>query len=159
MSQFCFLDSLIWSCVLSILDKGCKLHHFRRCPWLIAISNNLGTFLMHSLFFLLIFYFFTSYGTQFILNVFPFQGNHPDDDQPIVLKLAKGGFSIRHRRTIAPVPKVNIVHSKTCVYYWSPILYITVLAMCFIFFPFLYTWFSAFWFWDFTLSPTRYSCV
>ncbi|KAL8551660.1 hypothetical protein ACS0TY_000656 [Phlomoides rotata] len=32
-------------------------------------------------------------------------GNHPDDDQPIVLKLAKGGFSIRHRRSIAPVPK------------------------------------------------------
>lgn len=32
-------------------------------------------------------------------------GNHPDDSQPVVLKLAKGGFSIRHRRTIAPVPK------------------------------------------------------
>ncbi|KAH6774666.1 DNA topoisomerase [Perilla frutescens var. hirtella] len=32
-------------------------------------------------------------------------GNHPDDNQPIILKLAKGGFSIRHRRTIAPVPK------------------------------------------------------
>ncbi|KAL7244394.1 hypothetical protein ACSBR1_016608 [Camellia fascicularis] len=32
-------------------------------------------------------------------------GNHPDDGQPVVLKLAKFGFSIRHRRTIAPVPK------------------------------------------------------
>lgn len=32
-------------------------------------------------------------------------GNHPDDDQPVVLKLAKVGFSIRHRRTIASVPK------------------------------------------------------
>ncbi|XP_057769931.1 uncharacterized protein LOC130989828 isoform X3 [Salvia miltiorrhiza] len=32
-------------------------------------------------------------------------GNHPDDSQPVILKLAKGGFSIRHRRTIAPVPK------------------------------------------------------
>ncbi|XP_055803909.1 uncharacterized protein LOC129872969 isoform X3 [Solanum dulcamara] len=32
-------------------------------------------------------------------------GNHPDDGQPIVLKLAKFGFTIRHRRTIAPVPK------------------------------------------------------
>ncbi|CAK9141711.1 unnamed protein product [Ilex paraguariensis] len=33
-------------------------------------------------------------------------GNHPDDGQPVTLKLAKFGFSIRHRRTIAPVPKV-----------------------------------------------------
>ncbi|KAG8367113.1 hypothetical protein BUALT_Bualt16G0038800 [Buddleja alternifolia] len=32
-------------------------------------------------------------------------GNHPDDDQPVILKLAKVGFSIRHRRTIASVPK------------------------------------------------------
>ncbi|MCD7453592.1 hypothetical protein HAX54_021535 [Datura stramonium] len=32
-------------------------------------------------------------------------GNHPDDGQPVVLKLAKFGFTIRHRRTIAPVPK------------------------------------------------------
>ncbi|KAM7493321.1 hypothetical protein LguiB_027930 [Lonicera macranthoides] len=32
-------------------------------------------------------------------------GNHPDDGQPVVLKLAKYGFSIRHRRTNAPVPK------------------------------------------------------
>ncbi|XP_034683888.1 DNA topoisomerase 1 isoform X4 [Vitis riparia] len=32
-------------------------------------------------------------------------GNHPNDDHPVVLKLAKNGFSIRHRRTIAPVPK------------------------------------------------------
>ncbi|KAL2488008.1 DNA topoisomerase [Forsythia ovata] len=34
-------------------------------------------------------------------------GNHPDDDQPVVLKLAKVGFSIRHRRTIASVPKAS----------------------------------------------------
>ncbi|KAI7988070.1 DNA topoisomerase 1 [Camellia lanceoleosa] len=33
-------------------------------------------------------------------------GNHPDDGQPVVLKLAKFGFfSIRHQCTIAPVPK------------------------------------------------------
>lgn len=32
-------------------------------------------------------------------------GNHPDDDQPVVLKLARVGFTIRHRRTIASVPK------------------------------------------------------
>ncbi|KAJ7966031.1 DNA topoisomerase [Quillaja saponaria] len=32
-------------------------------------------------------------------------GNHPKDGQPVVLKLAKVGFSIRHRRTIASVPK------------------------------------------------------
>lgn len=32
-------------------------------------------------------------------------GNHPDDNQPVILKLAKGGFSIRYRRKIAPVPK------------------------------------------------------
>uniref|UniRef100_A0A5B6Z8L9 DNA topoisomerase n=2 Tax=Davidia involucrata TaxID=16924 RepID=A0A5B6Z8L9_DAVIN len=32
-------------------------------------------------------------------------GNHPEDGQPVILKLAKLGFSIRHRRTIAPVPK------------------------------------------------------
>ncbi|KAK4385571.1 DNA topoisomerase 1 [Sesamum angolense] len=33
------------------------------------------------------------------------KGNHPDDGQPVILKLAKVGFSIRHRRTIASVPK------------------------------------------------------
>ncbi|KAK9281256.1 hypothetical protein L1049_004152 [Liquidambar formosana] len=32
-------------------------------------------------------------------------GNHPEDGQAVILKLAKVGFSIRHRRTIAPVPK------------------------------------------------------
>ncbi|XP_011094464.1 uncharacterized protein LOC105174160 isoform X1 [Sesamum indicum] len=32
-------------------------------------------------------------------------GNHPDDGQPVILKLAKVGFSVRHRRTIASVPK------------------------------------------------------
>ncbi|XP_073272829.1 uncharacterized protein [Primulina huaijiensis] len=32
-------------------------------------------------------------------------GNHPDDDQPVILKLARVGFTIRHRRTIASVPK------------------------------------------------------
>ncbi|KAL3649668.1 hypothetical protein CASFOL_006071 [Castilleja foliolosa] len=32
-------------------------------------------------------------------------GKHPDDGQPVELKLAKVGFSIRHRRTIGPVPK------------------------------------------------------
>ncbi|KAH6831010.1 DNA topoisomerase [Perilla frutescens var. hirtella] len=32
-------------------------------------------------------------------------GNHPDDDHPVILKLARVGFTIRHRRTIAPVPK------------------------------------------------------
>ncbi|XP_042484478.1 DNA topoisomerase 1 isoform X1 [Macadamia integrifolia] len=32
-------------------------------------------------------------------------GEHPEDGQPIYLKLARYGFSIRHRRTIGPVPK------------------------------------------------------
>ncbi|KAG6706212.1 hypothetical protein I3843_07G206400 [Carya illinoinensis] len=32
-------------------------------------------------------------------------GNHPKDGQPVVLRLAKLGFTIRHRRSNAPVPK------------------------------------------------------
>ncbi|XXG55236.1 hypothetical protein AAC387_Pa03g2948 [Persea americana] len=32
-------------------------------------------------------------------------GKHPEDQQPVVLKVSKFGFSIKHRRTIAPVPK------------------------------------------------------
>ncbi|CAN0859444.1 DNA topoisomerase 1 [Linum grandiflorum] len=32
-------------------------------------------------------------------------GNHPKDGHPILLKLAKNGYSVRHRRTIASVPK------------------------------------------------------
>ncbi|XP_061362537.1 uncharacterized protein LOC133306257 isoform X2 [Gastrolobium bilobum] len=32
-------------------------------------------------------------------------GNHPKDGQPVILKLARVGFSVRHRRTIASVPK------------------------------------------------------
>ena len=35
------------------------------------------------------------------------QGNHPKDGQPIMLRLARAGFSVRHRRTIASVPKVK----------------------------------------------------
>ncbi|XP_077214767.1 DNA topoisomerase, type IA, core [Tasmannia lanceolata] len=32
-------------------------------------------------------------------------GNHPEDQHPVLLRLSKFGFSIKHRRTIAPVPK------------------------------------------------------
>ncbi|OMO61928.1 DNA topoisomerase, type IA [Corchorus capsularis] len=32
-------------------------------------------------------------------------GEHPNDGHPVILKLAKGGFAVRHRRTIASVPK------------------------------------------------------
>uniref|UniRef100_A0A2C9W4N1 DNA topoisomerase type IA zn finger domain-containing protein n=1 Tax=Manihot esculenta TaxID=3983 RepID=A0A2C9W4N1_MANES len=32
-------------------------------------------------------------------------GNHPKDGHPVILKLAKVGFAVRHRRTIASVPK------------------------------------------------------
>ncbi|CAL1385310.1 unnamed protein product [Linum trigynum] len=32
-------------------------------------------------------------------------GDHPKDGHPIILKLAKNGFNIRHRRTIASLPK------------------------------------------------------
>lgn len=32
-------------------------------------------------------------------------GNHPEDEGPIYLKIAQHGFSVRHRRTIAPVPR------------------------------------------------------
>ncbi|CAN1331448.1 DNA topoisomerase 1 [Linum perenne] len=32
-------------------------------------------------------------------------GNHPKDGHPILLKLAKNGYSVRYRRTIASVPK------------------------------------------------------
>ncbi|CAO2842635.1 unnamed protein product [Amaranthus hypochondriacus] len=32
-------------------------------------------------------------------------GNHPVDGQPIVIKISKAGFTVRHRRNIAPVPK------------------------------------------------------
>ncbi|KAH9798443.1 Omega-protein [Citrus sinensis] len=35
-------------------------------------------------------------------------GNHPKDGQPIMLRLARAGFSVRHRRTIASVPKQNM---------------------------------------------------
>ncbi|XP_051119971.1 uncharacterized protein LOC127243826 isoform X2 [Andrographis paniculata] len=32
-------------------------------------------------------------------------GKHPDDNQPVILRLGRVGFVIRHRRSIAPVPK------------------------------------------------------
>ncbi|CAI8605797.1 unnamed protein product [Vicia faba] len=32
-------------------------------------------------------------------------GKHPKDERPIILKVAKAGYSIRHRHKIAPVPK------------------------------------------------------
>lgn len=85
-----------------MLDKGCRLHNIRRCPRVTEVSSDLGMFsvlcvLVLSLLHIII---------RLILNGFSFQGNHPDDKQPVILKLAKVGFSIRHRRTIASVPKV-----------------------------------------------------
>lgn len=32
-------------------------------------------------------------------------GEHPEDGHPVILKLARFGFSIKHRRTVSPVPK------------------------------------------------------
>lgn len=32
-------------------------------------------------------------------------GKHPKDGQPVIIRLAKGGFTVRHRRTMATVPK------------------------------------------------------
>ncbi|KFK29709.1 hypothetical protein AALP_AA7G168600 [Arabis alpina] len=32
-------------------------------------------------------------------------GTHPEDGQPVLLKLSKAGFTVRHRRTMATVPK------------------------------------------------------
>ncbi|XP_006656881.1 DNA topoisomerase 1 [Oryza brachyantha] len=32
-------------------------------------------------------------------------GKHPDDDHPVLIAHSKAGFSIRHRRTLAPLPK------------------------------------------------------
>ncbi|KAJ0262947.1 Omega-protein [Hirschfeldia incana] len=32
-------------------------------------------------------------------------GTHPEDGQPVTLKLSKSGFTVRHRRTMATVPK------------------------------------------------------
>lgn len=32
-------------------------------------------------------------------------GEHPDDGHPVILKLGRFGFSIKHRRTVSPVPK------------------------------------------------------
>ncbi|KAF0904126.1 hypothetical protein E2562_032399 [Oryza meyeriana var. granulata] len=32
-------------------------------------------------------------------------GKHPDDDFPVLITHSKAGFSIRHRRTLAPLPK------------------------------------------------------
>ncbi|KAK1605754.1 hypothetical protein QYE76_029427 [Lolium multiflorum] len=32
-------------------------------------------------------------------------GNHPDDEHPVLMTHSKAGFSVRHRRTLAPVPK------------------------------------------------------
>ncbi|KAG4944030.1 hypothetical protein JHK85_048676 [Glycine max] len=32
-------------------------------------------------------------------------GNHPKDGQPVILKLARAGLCVRHRRTVASVPK------------------------------------------------------
>uniref|UniRef100_A0A2P2MBR3 Uncharacterized protein MANES_03G000500 n=1 Tax=Rhizophora mucronata TaxID=61149 RepID=A0A2P2MBR3_RHIMU len=32
-------------------------------------------------------------------------GKHPKDGQPVIIKLGNAGFSVRHRRSIVPVPK------------------------------------------------------
>uniref|UniRef100_A0ACD5ZRH8 Uncharacterized protein n=1 Tax=Avena sativa TaxID=4498 RepID=A0ACD5ZRH8_AVESA len=32
-------------------------------------------------------------------------GKHPDDEHPVLITHSKAGFSVRHRRTLAPVPK------------------------------------------------------
>ncbi|KAI3796617.1 hypothetical protein L1987_39295 [Smallanthus sonchifolius] len=40
-------------------------------------------------------------------------GKHPDDGQPVILKLARHGLSVKHRRTQAPVPKNTIPNDIT----------------------------------------------
>uniref|UniRef100_A0A0A9G966 Uncharacterized protein n=1 Tax=Arundo donax TaxID=35708 RepID=A0A0A9G966_ARUDO len=32
-------------------------------------------------------------------------GKHPDDDRPVLITHSKAGYNVRHRRTLAPVPK------------------------------------------------------
>lgn len=48
---------------------------------------------------------FTFKAPSFICE-FYFQGTHPVDGQPIVIKISKAGFTVWHRCDIAPVPKV-----------------------------------------------------
>jgi topoisomerase IA-like protein len=36
-------------------------------------------------------------------------GKHPDDDLPVLVTHSKSGFRIRHRRTLAPLPKVRVL--------------------------------------------------
>ncbi|XP_058070721.1 uncharacterized protein LOC131219541 isoform X2 [Magnolia sinica] len=40
-------------------------------------------------------------------------GSHPQDQEPVSLRVSKIGFSVRHRRTVAPVPKGMDPHSVT----------------------------------------------
>lgn len=47
------------------------------------------------------------------------QGNHPEDDHPVLLRLSKSGFSIKHRRTIAPVPKVSSLKLFSSLLGWD----------------------------------------
>lgn len=47
--------------------------------------------------------------SKYIILIYLFldyQGSHPKDGEPVILKLAQVGFCVRHRRTIASVPKV-----------------------------------------------------
>ncbi|VAI85160.1 unnamed protein product [Triticum turgidum subsp. durum] len=34
-------------------------------------------------------------------------GKHPDDEHPVLMTHSKAGFSVRHRRSLAPVPKTH----------------------------------------------------
>lgn len=88
---------------MSSLDKGGGFYYHRGCSWAVSISCDVGmSSLLEHLFFI---FLVTNMRNLSVIM----QGNHPKDGQPVILKLSKVGFTVRHRRTMASVPKVIIV--------------------------------------------------
>ena len=64
-----------------------------------------------------VFFSFSIHFYSFLLST-SWQGNHPKDGQPVIIKIARVGFTFRYRCTIATVPKVFLFvssHFRGCL--------------------------------------------
>lgn len=88
-------------------DKGCRFNYPWRCSGVNALSCDIGLFSILLCWVLFpLHHRWTHSLVLCICVLISFQGNHPEDGQPVIIKVARVGFAVRHRRTIASVPKV-----------------------------------------------------
>ena len=89
---------------LCLPDKGQEFYYSRCCYWSFTLPNYLGIFTFSERM-MYVFFSFSIHLYSLLLST-TWQGKHPKDGQPVIVKIARVGFTVRHGRTIASVPEV-----------------------------------------------------